>query len=111
TLPALAVTGTLDLIYPLTFGTQPPDNRHAKLLAVAKRAAAAGRWRAALATAERGLADVTFDGTVRRQLIEIAGIAACTLKRRIKARHYVELSPATAEQAVREACKRAGTAL
>src|SRR6185503_19167790 len=68
TLAPIAVTGTLVLIYPLTFGDQPPDNRHAKLLAVAKRAAAAGRWRAALATAERGLADVTFDGTVRRKL-------------------------------------------
>jgi hypothetical protein len=110
-LPPIANGGSLDLIYPLTFATEPPDNRDAGVLARARNAVAQNDWRTALAHAERGLERTSLDGTIRRPLIEIAGLAACNLRLVAKARHYVALAPAQAEPAVRAACKQSGVEL
>jgi hypothetical protein len=104
-LPALAVTGSIELTYPLTFAPQAPDNHDASVLDDARRALAAQRWADALATAERGLELTSIDGTIRRPLIAVAGIAACKLGRTAKARHYLELSSPAQEREIRAACR------
>jgi hypothetical protein len=104
-LPALAATGSIELSYPITFAPQAPDNRDASVLDDAKRALAGQRWAEALATAERGLELTSIDGTIRRPLIEIAGIAACRLGRTAKARHYAALASPAQERAIRAACR------
>jgi hypothetical protein len=103
--PALAVTGSIDLTYPLTFAPQAPDNRDAYVLDEARRALAARRWADALLTAEHGLELTSIDGTIRRPLIAVAGIAACKLGRTAKARHYLELSSPAQEREIRAACR------
>jgi hypothetical protein len=104
-LPPLAVTGSIELTYPITFTSQPVDNRDASVLDDARRALTGQRWADALATAERGLELTTIDGTIRRPLIEVAGIAACKLGRTAKLRHYLELSSPAHERAIRAACR------
>jgi hypothetical protein len=104
-LPPLAVTGSIELMYPMTFAPQPPDNRDAGVLADARRAAYGNRWADALAAAERGLELTSIDGTIRRPLIEIAGIAACRLGRIAKARHYLALAGPAQERAIRASCR------
>jgi hypothetical protein len=104
-LPPLAVTGSIALTYPITFTTRAPDNHEASILDDARRALAGQRWADALATAERGLELTSIDGTIRRPLIEVAGIAACRLGRTAKVRHYLELSSPTHERAIRAACR------
>jgi len=103
-LPALAVTGSIELTYPMTFAVQPPGH-DPSVLDDARRALGAQRWADALATAERGLELTSIDGTIRRPLIEVAGIAACKLGRTAKLRHYLELASPTHERAIRAACR------
>src|SRR5262245_62672775 len=52
-----------------------------------------------LAMAERGLELTSLDGTIRRPLIEVAGVAACRLGRTAKLRHYLELAAPGHERA------------
>jgi hypothetical protein len=104
-LPPLAVTGSIELTYPITFTPQAPDNREAWILDDARRALADQRWPEALATAERGLELTSIDGTIRRPLIEVAGIAACRLGRTAKLRHYLELASPAHERAIRAVCR------
>jgi hypothetical protein len=101
--PAIA-RGHLDITYPLTFAARAPDNRGRRVLVDARRAAGARRWKDALALAERGLTDTALDGTVRRPLIEIAGVAACHLKDRPRAHRYMQLASQGNEQVIRAAC-------
>jgi hypothetical protein len=107
-LPPIGAGGTAEIIYPITFAPAPPDNRKTELADRANKAAAAGRWDDALRDAERGLELTSLDGTFRRKLIAVAGVAACHRKREAKARHYYALASATFEAEIREACARDG---
>jgi hypothetical protein len=105
TLPPLNTRGRLFLIYPSTFAPQPPDNHDAAIVVQAARAADEGRWSDALQDAEHGLQSTSLDGTYRRRLIEIAGLAVCHLKHEVKARFYFALAPAWAEARMQQVCR------
>jgi hypothetical protein len=98
--------GRLEMVYPMTFAPEPPDNRDTALADQAKQAAAAGRWRDAFDSAERVLESTSVDGTIRRPMIELAGVAACHLGLAEKARHYATLAASRSEQVIRDTCKR-----
>jgi len=110
-LPAIATRGTLDVTYPSTFAPQPPDNRDTTAFESARRAANDGRWGAALADAERGLKLTSLDGPHRRQLIEIAGLAACRSKDAPRARRFFALASPEFEDRLRQACVAAAIGL
>ena len=110
-LAPIATGGTAEITYPITFAAQQPDNRHAEILDRANSAAAAARWGDALHEAEVGLEQTSFDGTSRRPLIELAGIAACHLRDAAKAQRYAALASATVEPMIRAACTANGIAL
>jgi hypothetical protein len=103
-LPPIATRGTLDIIYPSTFAPQPPDNRDTSTVDGARRASDDGRWSDALANAQRGLKLTSLDGPHRRQLIEIAGLAACRLKDGPRARRFFALASPEFEDRLRQAC-------
>jgi hypothetical protein len=103
-LPPLDTRGSLELTYPTTFAPQPPDNRDAAIVDEAEQAAREQRWTDALRNAEHGLELTTLDGTYRRRLIEVAGLAACHLKDEPTARDYYRLAPPHAEPALEQAC-------
>ncbi|HEY5951453.1 MAG TPA: hypothetical protein VIV40_38430 [Kofleriaceae bacterium] len=103
--------GTIELLYPITFAPTPPDNADTTLFDQAKQAAAKGDWSEALAKAERGLESTSIDGTVRRPLIAIAGVAACHLSDQTKARHYTALASPNEEREIRDVCKLANVEL
>jgi hypothetical protein len=105
-LPPIADGGSLDVTYPMTFAPQPPDNHDTQLVDQAQQAAADRQWGQALIKAERGLELTSIDGTFRRKLIEIAGLAACHLKRDAKARYYFALASSGVERVLRETCVR-----
>jgi hypothetical protein len=105
-LPPIAGGGTLEATYPITFAPRPPDNRDTELFGQAEQAVAHGRWAQALIKAEQGLKSTSIDGTFRRRLIEVAGLASCHLKRDGKARHYFALASARVERVLRETCAR-----
>jgi hypothetical protein len=100
----VATRGSIEITYPMTFGTLPVDNRDKAIVDTARRAADAGRWRDALAAAERGLESTTLDGTFRRPLIAIAGVAACHLNERAKAHYYITLASPEHEAEIERAC-------
>jgi hypothetical protein len=100
----VAARGSLDITYPMTFQPDPVDNRDKAIVDAARRAADAGNWRDALAAAERGLDLTTLDGTFRRPLIAIAGVAACHLNERAKARYYLTLASPDHEAEIERAC-------
>jgi hypothetical protein len=106
-LPALTTRGALDFIYPSTFAPQPPDNHDTSSVDEAARAASEGRWADARRDAERGLELTSLDGTYRRRLIEIAGLAACHLHDEVGARFYFALAPPRAEPTLQQACQDA----
>lgn len=105
-LPPIANGGTAEITYPITFAAAPPDNRDTAVVGQAKAAVAAARPDDALRIAESGLKLTSLDGTFRRKLIGIAGVAACQLRDVAKARHYSALASATFELTIREACAR-----
>jgi hypothetical protein len=105
-LPPIADGGRIELTYPLTLAARPPDNRDTRLVDEADRAIGDGQWTRALVAAERGLEQTSLDGTFRRRLIEIAGLAACNLKDEAKARRYLALASPEVEPKLRETCLR-----
>lgn len=106
-----APSGTLAFDYPFTFAPVPPDNADTQLADRAHRAADAGHWRDALDLAERALASTSIDGTVRRPLISLAGVAACRIADAAKARHFFALASPGFEDAIKGACAQAGIPL
>lgn len=110
-IPPIAGGGRAELIYPVTFGTGPVDNHDTRAVDAARAAATAARWPDALAHAETALRDVSLDGTYRRPMIQLAGIAACHLGDADKARHYASLVSPELEADLRAACTTAGVAL
>lgn len=105
-LPPIGGGGSVEITYPITFAPEPPDNRHTEWVDRAQQAAAAGRWDGALTAAERGLESTALDGTFRRALIGVAGVAACHLRRADKARRYYALASTAFEAQIRQACAR-----
>ncbi len=105
-LAPLDTPGSLRLTYPTTFAMQPPDNHDAAIVDQAEQSARDGRWAEALRDAERGLESTSLDGTFRRRLIEVAGLAACHLKHESKARDYYLLAPPRAEATLEQTCKQ-----
>ncbi|MDQ3363812.1 MAG: hypothetical protein M3680_00065 [Myxococcota bacterium] len=105
-MPPIAKGGSAEITYPITFARDAPDNRHTSLVDDASQAAAVGRWDDALTTAERGLELTSLDGTFRRKLIEVAGLASCHLRDEAKARHYYALASPQFEPEIRETCAR-----
>lgn len=105
-LAPLETAGSLRLTYPSTFATQPPDNHDAAIVDQAEQSARDGRWADALRDAERGLESTSLDGTFRRRLIEVAGLATCHLRDEAKARDYYRLAPPRAEAALQAACRQ-----
>jgi hypothetical protein len=103
-LSPIATRGSLDLIYPTTFASQSPDNHDTTLVDSARQAVRDGRWSDAQHDAEAGLELTSLDGTYRRPLIEIAGLATCHLKDEAKARFYFELAPPWAEAGMQQVC-------
>jgi hypothetical protein len=108
-LPPIKTRGSLDVTYPATFARESPSDKDSAIVDTAARAGKDGRWGDALADAERGLELATLDGPFRRQLIEIAGVAACHLKNEAKARQYFALSSPGVEDRVQQACVQFAT--
>ncbi len=106
-LPPIETRGSLDLTYPTTFAPLPPDNHDTAIVDQAAGAADHGRWSDALRDAEQGLELTSLDGTFRRRLIEIAGVAACHVKDEPKARHYFSLAAPQIEERLQRVCREA----
>jgi len=104
--PAIKTRGTRDVIYPITFTTEPLIDKDSSIVDTAERGVKDARWADALAEAERGLALPTLDGPFRRRLIEVGGVAACHLKNAERARHYYALASPGFEERILAACGR-----
>lgn len=102
--PPIATRGLAHVTYPGTFSTEPLGDRDKPVVDRAAAHAKAARWSDALATAEAGLKLTSLDGPLRRQLIEIGGVAACHLRDDRQARRYYALASPEYEDAVRTAC-------
>lgn len=102
--PAIATKGLARFTYPGTFATDPPGDRDKPIVDRAARNAKAARWSDALADATQGLALTSLDGPLRRQLIEIGGLAACHLRDEAQARRYYALASPEFETKLEQAC-------
>ena len=110
-LPPIATRGSRRVTYPGTFTTEPVDNHDLSLVESADRALVAMRWSQALADATQGLKQTFLDGTPRRQLIEIGGVAACELKDQKAARRYYALASPEFEDRIAKTCAARGVTL
>lgn len=104
----IAKRGSVHVIYPGTFTTEPLDNHDLSLVESADRALKAKRWVQALADATQGLKQTFLDGPPRRQLIAIGGVAACELHDEKAARRYFRLASPEFEARIAKACASAG---
>jgi hypothetical protein len=107
----IATLGSVHIIYPGTFTTEPLDNHDLSLVESADRALKAKRWAQALADATQGLKQTFLDGPPRRQLIEIGGVAACELHDANAARRYFRLASPESEARIAKSCASAGVDL
>lgn len=102
--PAIATRGIAHVTYPGTFSTEPLGDRDKPVVDRAVAHAKAARWTEALAAAGAGLKLTSLDGPLRRQLIEIGGVAACHLRDDKQARRYYALASPEHEAAIEQAC-------
>ncbi|HEY0251551.1 MAG TPA: hypothetical protein VGC41_08490 [Kofleriaceae bacterium] len=109
--PAIDTRGRAEFFYPGTFSPDPVSDRDKPIVDRADQQAKDGKWADALETARQGLKDVSLEGPLRRQLIGIAGVAACHLKDEATARHYYLLSTPEYEPGIETSCQDASVPL
>ena len=105
-LPPIAEGGTADVAYPFSYAIDPPDNHDLNFFHQAQRFAGTRHWSEALVAAGNALKLTTLDGKHRRQMVRIAGIAACHLDAESLAAHYEAMATSQDEAAIHAACAR-----